>query len=160
MKAIFTAICFASAFAPMAYGQRNVIEEKTIDVSFDPEELSLTCRMGLNGLSYISLNAPSLNQALAASVVLKETATPILQLTSPFTSTSVHCQETNVELTKFIIESGDRTTAHIKISLVESTLSAHGITSRVLREDFELVLNEHLKFHNEGSIVLERRHDP
>ena len=160
MKAIFSTLLFASTFASLAQAQTNVIEAKTIDVSFAPDELSLTCRMGMNGLSYISLNAPALSKALNANVRLKDTALPVLHLTSPFNSTNNDCQETNLSLTKFIVASGAVTTAHIKLSLVESTLTSYGVTYRTLEEEFVVELNEQLKFYNSASILLEKKDAP
>lgn len=154
---IGTSVLLGSIFAGMAFGQQNIIEDKTIDVRFHPKELSLTCRMGLNGHSYISLNAPTLNKALDSNVRLKETAMPVLNLTSPFLSTSTDCQETNMELTKFIVASGSETIAHLRLSLIESTTTSFGITSRVLHESFSLDFNERLNFSNYSSILLEEK---
>lgn len=156
---IRTTLLLGVVFAGRAHGQQNIIEEKTVDVHFHPEELSLTCRMGLNGLSYISLNAPTLTKALEANVRLKQTAGPVLNLTSPFISASSNCQKTNMDLTKFIVASGNETTAHLKLSLIESTGSSFGVTSRVLRESFSLELNDQLKFYNSSSILLEKKMD-
>lgn len=156
---VFTTILLASVLVQIARGEKNVIEQKTIDVSFPAEELSLTCRMGLNGLSYISLNAPTLNKELDANVRLKQTAVPVLHLTSPFLGTSSYCQEANVELTKFIVASGGKAVAQLKISLVEATASSFGVTSRILSENFVLELNDQLKFYNGSSILLEKRKD-
>src|SRR5580765_5224351 len=127
MKSIFLAVLLASVFVRTASAKVNIIDEKTIDVSFPTEELSLTCRMGLNGLSYISLNAPTLNKALKANVRLSQTSTPVLQLTSPFISASTNCQENSMDLTKFIVASGTETTAHLKLSLVETTTCSFGM---------------------------------
>ena len=156
MKSLLATTLVAILFVRIAHGEVNVIEEKTIDVPFHPQELSLTCRMGLNGLSYISLNAPTLNKALDANVRLKQTATPVLELTSPFISASSYCQENNMELTKFIVASGNETVAHLKLSLVESTTTSYGMTSRVLQESLALELNDQLKFYNSGSILLQQ----
>ncbi len=135
---IFAFILLASVLVQAAEGQKTVIEERTFDVSFATAELSLTCRMGLNGISYISLNAPTLNKVLDANVRLRQTAMPVLHLTSPFLSATSYCQETNMELTKFIVSSGSTTAAHLKISLIESTITSFGMTSRILAESFAL----------------------
>lgn len=111
--------------------------------------------MGLNGISIIALNSPTLERALKANAYLAATLRPSPHLTSPFTSASQSCHENNRDLIAYIAgEAGKKTTLTIDLSLVEATSSSFGLRRRVLSESFRLTLNPKLSFGNSSSILL------